>query len=192
MAVTLVTGPVRSGKSRFAAGIARRSGLRVTYVATSRHDPDDREWESRLARHRADRPAEWTTVETATLDDDEVYRIFAAARAGECLVVDALGTWVAARLDRGIDAFIEDPSSYEATLERDGELLVAAMLASRARVVLVAEEVGWDVVPSASSARVFRDVVGRLKQRIAAGAERTYLIVSGLAIDLTSLGDRVE
>lgn len=188
MALTLVTGPVRSGKSRFVVQIAQASGLRVTFVATALHDPTDAEWEARLARHRNDRPPQWSTVESAALDSAELTRLFANADQDECLVVDALGTWIAGRLACRIEAFERSAASVEAALEREAEALADAMLASRAQIVVVAEEVGWDVVPSAPSARMFRDILGRLKQRLARGAERTYLIVCGYSLDLSTLG----
>ena len=57
----LVTGGARSGKSRFAERLAAASGRPVTYVATM--EALDDEVRARIARHRAERPAVWTTVE---------------------------------------------------------------------------------------------------------------------------------
>lgn len=192
MPVTLVTGPVRSGKSRYAASIARRSGRRVTFIATALRDPDDLEWEARLARHAHDRPGGWETVESAALAHDALLDVFANASDAQYLVVDALGTWLAARLSASIDAFECDAAGCEARLDREGEELADAMLASRAHVVVIAEEVGWDVVPEMPSARMFRDVLGRIKQRIAARADHTYLVACGYALDLGSLGIAIE
>ena len=57
-------------------------------------------------------------------------------------------------------------------------------------VIVVAEEVGWDVVPVSASARLFRDVLGRMKQRLAGAADEAYLVVSGFVLDLRALGAR--
>jgi adenosylcobinamide kinase/adenosylcobinamide-phosphate guanylyltransferase len=55
-------------------------------------------------------------------------------------------------------------------------------------IVMVGEETGWGIVPEHVSGRIFRDVLGRLQQEIAAHAARVYLIVSGIAIDLRAAG----
>ena len=58
--IVLVTGGARSGKSAYAERrAAELGGERVTYVATAQ--ALDAEMERRIARHRAERPAAWTT-----------------------------------------------------------------------------------------------------------------------------------
>lgn len=175
MPLTLFTGGVRSGKSARAQALALRSGGRVTYVATARRNDADAEWERRIERHRADRPKEWRTVETAGFDAQEMRAMFDAAFAEETLLVDSLGTWLADR----------DLSDEEAA-QASGEALVDAMLRSRACVIVVSEETGWGIVPEYASGRVFRDVLGRLNQRAAAGARDAYLVVCGRTIPLTN------
>lgn len=188
MGVTLVTGPVRSGKSRYVVEIAQASGRRVSYVATSIRDEDDGEWNARLARHVHDRPSNWELIESAALGHDALIALFRDSLAEQCIVVDALGTWVAARIATHIDALERDFAAFETQIEQEATDLAQAMLESRAQVVVVAEEVGWDIVPVAASARLFRDVLGRMKQRLAAGADAVFLVVCGLALDLRALG----
>jgi len=59
----LILGGVRSGKSRQALLLATASpsGRRTGFLATAR--ADDRDMARRIARHQADRPAGWCTVE---------------------------------------------------------------------------------------------------------------------------------
>jgi adenosylcobinamide kinase / adenosylcobinamide-phosphate guanylyltransferase len=190
MAVTLVTGPVRSGKSRYVVELAKAYGCPVRYVATALRDADDQEWNARLERHRLDRPSSWEVVESATLAHAPLLDLFRGASSDECIIVDALGTWLAARISMNLDAFHHDLAAFAAQMEGEASDLADAMLESPARVVAVAEEVGWDVVPAAASARLFRDVLGRMKQRLAARAERAVLLVCGVALDLTALGTR--
>jgi adenosylcobinamide kinase/adenosylcobinamide-phosphate guanylyltransferase len=55
----------------------------------------------------------------------------------------------------------------------------------------VSEQFGWDVVPVAASARLFRDAMGRMAQRLAKLADRVYLVVAGYALDLRALGEPI-
>jgi adenosylcobinamide kinase / adenosylcobinamide-phosphate guanylyltransferase len=187
MPVTLVTGPVRSGKSRRATSIAQASGRRVSYIAMSVRDANDSEWEARVQRHVRERPSTWETVETAEFSRGALLALFREAVPDQCLIVESLGTWLAGRIARDLDAFAADATAFETRMDDEATELARAMLESRALVVVVAEEVGWDVVPTAASARLFRDVVGRMKQQLAHGADDVLLIVCGVAIDLRAL-----
>lgn len=151
----LVLGGARSGKSveaerRLAAEPA------VTYVATGLVD-GDQEWAARVAAHRARRPAAWRTVETADL-------VPLLRDPPGPLLVDCLTLWLTAHLD--------DPAAVDA--------LVAAWRATPARVVAVSNEVGGGVVPDTVSGRRFRDALGTLNARIAAGSDEVWLLTAGI------------
>jgi adenosylcobinamide kinase / adenosylcobinamide-phosphate guanylyltransferase len=192
MAVVFVTGPVRSGKSAFGVRLARESGREVTYVATAARDPDDVEWRARLTRHLRDRPASWRTVETATMTHAAQLALFRDASPAACLLVDALGTWLAARIAARIDLLEVDYAVLETQLDREADEFVDAMLDSPADVIAVSEQIGWDVVPVAAAARLFRDTMGRMAQRLAKRADRIYLVIAGYALDLRSAGTPID
>jgi adenosylcobinamide kinase/adenosylcobinamide-phosphate guanylyltransferase len=192
MAVIFITGPVCSGKSAFGVRLARESGCPVTYVATAASALEDAEWRARLVRHVRDRPAEWPTIETATMTDSAQLDLFRNAASGTCLVVDALGTWLAAKIAARIDLLEVDYSVLEAQLDEEAAAFVDAMLDSQAYVVAVSEQIGWDVVPVAAAARLFRDAMGRMAQRLAKRAHKVYLVVAGYALDLRALGAPID
>jgi adenosylcobinamide kinase/adenosylcobinamide-phosphate guanylyltransferase len=191
MAVVFITGPVCSGKSAFGVRLALERECAVTYVATAAGAPEDIEWRARLTRHVRDRPSSWRTVETAGMTHAAQLALFRDAQAGTCMIVDALGTWLAARIDARIDLLEIDYSVVESQLDDDAAQFVDAMVASPAFVIAVSEQFGWDVVPVAASARLFRDAMGRMAQRLARLADRVYLVVAGYALDLRALGEPI-
>ncbi|MDR6788297.1 adenosylcobinamide kinase/adenosylcobinamide-phosphate guanylyltransferase [Sphingomonas sp. BE138] len=161
----LVLGGARSGKSRHAQALAEGCAGAHVFVATAQAFDD--EMRERIARHRADRDTRWRTVEAPVA--------LAEAVADVCdgvVLVDCLTLW-ASNLLLG-----------EADDEAATAALVAALAATPARVVLVANEVGWGIVPDNALARRFRDVAGRINQRVAAAVDRVDLVVAGLAMRL--------
>jgi adenosylcobinamide kinase/adenosylcobinamide-phosphate guanylyltransferase len=192
VAVVFITGPVCSGKSAFGVRLAGESGCAVTYLATAAGAPEDVEWRARLNRHVRDRPSAWRTVETAGMTHRAQLALFRDAKPGTCLLVDALGTWMAARISARIDLLEINYSVLESQLDEEAAEFVDAMLASPAYVIAVSEQIGWDVVPVAASARLFRDAMGRMVQRLAKHAERVYLVVAGYALDLRAQGESID
>ncbi|MDG4663134.1 bifunctional adenosylcobinamide kinase/adenosylcobinamide-phosphate guanylyltransferase [Mycobacterium sp. 236(2023)] len=171
----LVTGGVRSGKSRHAEELLSAAG-EVTYIAPGRPaDGSDPDWDARVAGHRSRRPAHWRTVETTD--------VAAAVRdAGGALLVDCLGTWLTALLD---DAGLWDGSSRDAAavVERH----VTALCDSLTEVpdaVVVTNEVGLGVVPSHRSGVMFRDLLGTVNQRVAAVCDDVHLVIAGRVLTL--------
>lgn len=178
MAVTLITGPTRSGKSEFAERLAGQSGRLVVYVATARLAPEDAEWQTRIEVHRRRRPSGWQLIETA--QNISLSTVIGAARADQCLLVDSLGTWLAEQLT-------SSPLPVDSSTE-----LLKALTATAADVIVVSEETGWGVVPAYPLGRQFRDELGRLNRRIARQAAAAYLVVSGYALDLKRLGVEID
>jgi len=189
--IVLVTGPVRSGKSAFALELAREHGARATYVATCEADPADPEMTERIARHRAARGG-MPTLETSERSGPTLVETLAAARPGELLVVDSLGTWLAAHLLALEELAATDPVAAARALEARAAALLPALDGLAADAVVVSEEAGWGVVPPTVLGRLFRDQLGRTVAEVAKRAERVYLVVAGYAVDLKAMGRRVS
>ncbi|GAB6985568.1 bifunctional adenosylcobinamide kinase/adenosylcobinamide-phosphate guanylyltransferase [Nocardioides pyridinolyticus] len=166
----LVTGGVRSGKSRHAeALLADRPA--VTYVAPG-PVRDDADWMARIAAHQARRPRTWTTLETGDLT--------VALRVSGPVLVDCLGTWLTRLVDdAGLwDARTEDVAAYVE------EEVAAAIRVLHDDVVLVTNEVGLGIVPEHRSGRLFRDLLGTVNQRFAEACDEVHLVVAGRVLKL--------
>jgi adenosyl cobinamide kinase/adenosyl cobinamide phosphate guanylyltransferase len=161
--VTLVLGGARSGKSRYAESVMTALPPPWTYVATA--EAGDTEMAERIAAHRARRGPNWQTIEAP-------HDLPAALRTseGRPVLVDCLTLWLSNLLlaDDNIDA--------------ETALLEQALAANTAPVVLVANEVGYGIVPEHPLGRRFRDLQGLLNQRIAARADRVVLVVAGIPL----------
>jgi adenosyl cobinamide kinase/adenosyl cobinamide phosphate guanylyltransferase len=157
----LVLGGARSGKSRYAETLVTARPAPWIFVATA--EPLDSEMQQRIALHQARRKAGWITIE-APIDLPCAIR---AAPQGP-LLVDCLTLWLSNLLlgDHDVAA--------------SADKLEQSLAAHSGLVVLVANEVGWGIVPDNALARKFRDLAGILNQRIAAIAREVFWVAAGL------------
>jgi adenosyl cobinamide kinase/adenosyl cobinamide phosphate guanylyltransferase len=160
--ITLVLGGARSGKSALAERLAQELPAPVTYVATAVPDPADQDHLARIAAHVARRDPSWRTVEAGG-------GLVGALDAIEgSVLVDSLGTWVAAQLDD----------------EPDVAGLCAALRTRGGDAVVVSEEVGLGVHPASEIGRRFRDALGEANVAVAEVADRVLLVVAGRVLPL--------
>lgn len=162
--LTLVIGGARSGKSRYAEGLIAGAPPPWTYLATA--EALDDEMAQRIATHRARRPEGWQTVDAPR----DLAAALSALPHDATVLVDCLTLWLSNLLLGGAD------------IEAETARLETALGQMRGRVVLVANEVGFGIVPENALARRFRDLQGALNQRIAARADRVVLVVAGLPL----------
>jgi energy-coupling factor transport system substrate-specific component len=178
----LVLGGARSGKSATAERLLAAEPT-VCYVATSSQPPGDTEWAERIATHKARRPPNWTTVETADLAG--LLRQCTAAQPP--LLIDCLTVWLARVMDdTGVWLAADEVArkAAEVALEATVDDLVSAWRTTTARVVAVSNEVGSGIVPDTQSGRRFRDALGTLNARLAAASDDVVLVTAGIARSL--------
>ena len=172
---TLVLGAAASGKSAHAESLLV-ADAEVDYLPTGpAPGPDDADWAARVHRHVERRPPWWRTLEGIDL-------VTALDTPGPALLVDSIGSWVAAALGRS--GAWDDADGWRQRYETEADTVVDGWRQARRRVVAVAEETGWGVVPATRSGGVFRDAVGRLNARLATETERVVLVVAGRPVDL--------
>lgn len=169
MAMHLILGGARSGKSTLATRLAETSGRQVALIVTAR--AEDAEMAARIERHRASRPTGWQVIEEPLALGETLLRHDGADRF---LVVDCLTLWLTNLL---LDA---DPTRYQ----RERQALLAALNRISGELVLVSNETGLGVVPMGALSRQFVDESGWLHQELARLADRVTLMVAGLPITL--------
>jgi len=165
--IALILGGARSGKSELAERWAGGGSPVVTYVATMVVG-DDADLATRVAAHRARRPAQWQTVEVAP--DTDLPDLLAGLEG--TVLVDSLGPWLGSRPELSVDA----------------DAICAALLARSGDTFLVSEEVGLGVHPTSAAGRQFRDTLGMLNQSISAIADQVVLVFAGRALPLVPMG----
>jgi adenosyl cobinamide kinase/adenosyl cobinamide phosphate guanylyltransferase len=173
----LILGGARAGKSSFALRLAgeREAATAggVCFIATA--EAIDDEMRDRIARHRAERPAHWLTIE-------EPKRIDAAleqAREATIVIVDCLTLFVSSWLTAASDA-----SACEEEVMQVVERFLARASERTQVIICVSNEVGSGIVPQSVLGRAFRDLLGRVNQRVARAATGAYLLVAGLPMQL--------
>jgi adenosylcobinamide kinase/adenosylcobinamide-phosphate guanylyltransferase len=184
----LVLGGARSGKSDFAQRLAERSGRSVAFIATA--SPGDEEMRERIARHRAARPRAWHTIEEPL---DLAQALHRAASLADVLLLDCMTLWLAnwlmARGKMDMETMGASAARYGEEALQEVEALLGAFseLDAKKALVVVSNEVGLGLVPPYALGRLYRDILGRVNQRLALAASRVYLMVAGLAVDIKRL-----
>lgn len=177
--IKLVVGGARSGKSSFAEKqYADRDD--VVYIATSRIE--DEEMKDRVDRHKKDRPEGWRTFE-------ETYDLFQAV-GGEgnylldCLTVLTSNIMFDMTFESGrtvsIDSILQ--KRVEDRIFQEVASLIHAVEKKGYDLTIVTNEVGYSLVPEHHVGRVFRDIQGRLNQRVAEMADEVYLVSCGIPV----------
>ena len=166
---TLILGGARSGKSRYALELGESVSEDRVFVATGvGFDVGMRE---RIDRHRADRDSSWRTVEEAVTVWDV---IGSECREGRVVVLDCLTLW------------LNNLMLEERDVESDLERLVESLESVEGELILVSNEIGLGLVPDTELGREFRDLHGRMNQRVAGVCDRVLFMVAGLPVVVKS------
>jgi adenosylcobinamide kinase/adenosylcobinamide-phosphate guanylyltransferase len=174
--IHLVTGGSRSGKSTFAQRLAEARPSPRVFIASC--PVIDDEIRLRIQKHRHARSsAEWETVEETTRLVDVVER----AHHARTLLIDCITLWVNNLM------YADQKLGHKTTEEAiavECQKLIAAGRRHPGLVILVTNEVGMGIVPDNPTSRLYRDLVGRANQILAAGADTVTLISCGLPMQL--------
>lgn len=172
---TLITGGVRSGKSRFAEQRALQHGAPLCYLATAQ--ALDGEMDERISRHRARRGNDWQTVEEPLALPQTLARLDGSCNA---ILVDCITLWLTNLLlvRERTDAELEE------MILGDVHRLATTLRGMGTPVLLVTNEVGMGIVPEHHLGRLFRDIAGQANQILAVTCSEVYALISGIPLKL--------
>lgn len=175
--IKLVLGGARSGKSEFAEDIYK--GIDdVTYIATAK--AIDKEFEERIALHKARRNTKWITIEAykdfASIEmKTKYYFLDDVTNMLTNILFDHLGA-------RDIDD--EDVSLVEKLVIDEVATLFTRVKEMDADIVIVSSELGAGLVPEAKLSRLFRDMHGKVNQYIAKNADEVYYVIASIGVKI--------
>lgn len=175
--IKLVLGGARSGKSEFAEDIYKDIDD-VTYIATAK--AIDKEFEERIALHKARRNTKWTTIEAykdfASIEmKTKYYFLDDVTNMLTNILFDHLGA-------RDIDD--EDVSLVEKLVIDEVATLFTRVKEMDADIVIVSSELGAGLVPEAKLSRLFRDMHGKVNQYIAKNADEVYYVIASIGVKI--------
>jgi len=171
VALTLLLGGARSGKSRLAERLTGASIGSVTLIATA--EVRDGEMRDRILEHQRSRPAHWRVMEVPIDLEDAIN----AVENDDAVIVDCLTLWVSNLIEAGLD---------DTEIQARARASAAVAAARRLATVVVSNEVGSGIVPVNELARRYRDLLGRVNSLWADAADRVYLAVAGGVIPVQS------
>lgn len=178
--LTLVLGGARSGKSAFAQRLAEERGERLVFVATAQGL--DAEMAARIEKHRLSRSARWKTMELPLGLEEPLPD---ALQEAQVVVLDCLTLLVSNLLL--LEASGEEQPDEAAAGERVAgalQQLLTQVQDRPAEWIVVSNEVGMGLVPANPLGRMYRDLLGRANQQLAARADEVYWVVAGIPLPM--------
>ncbi|GHV72819.1 adenosylcobinamide kinase/adenosylcobinamide phosphate guanyltransferase [Spirochaetia bacterium] len=164
--IILITGGIKSGKSRRALDIALQTWrvspeTPVSFIATA--EALDNEMKLRIKRHQEERLGLGFTTIEEPLELDR-----AIASAGRRALVDCLALWV------------NNIMYYKR--EEDFHRLLDSSISAMKDCILVTNETGLGNVPFDETTRRYNLLLAEANRRIAAVADRVEFMVSGIPL----------
>ena len=168
--ITLILGGARSGKSKFALELAKKSYGRVAFIATCQ--PRDLEMRKRIVSHKKARPKHWKTFEEPLELPALVEKIGAKFNV---IIIDCLTLLVS-------NLFLSGVKAKE--IEKKAGCLCREIKKIKAGAIIISNEVGMGIVPDNALSREFRDIAGRVNQIVAAESDMVFAIFSGIPLKI--------
>jgi len=165
VALAVVGGGRRCGKSRYGLALASAHGPRLAFIATLQ--PDNEESRQKAETARRERGASFITYEEPL----DVARLLAERASDfDAIVIDDLTHWVSNLFMAGLAA---------PEVEHHAVRLLQAALRGPAEIIIVTSDVDFGFSIDPPDSREFRRLAGLINRRMAESASRLYWMVFG-------------
>ena len=181
--IILCSGGARSGKSEFAERLALATEGRKAYVATGQ--AFDEEMIDRIKKHQERRGEIWNNFEVPLHLAKEWQNI---SQTADVILIDCLTMFTTNHMMAyGSIRGQEDANRLEQTILSELDTLLDSIQSCEGKtVIFVTNEIGLGIVPDNKLARYFRDIAGRVNRTVAMAADKLFLTISGVTIELKS------
>ena len=171
--LTFILGGARSGKSSYAQNLAKESGKSVTFIATAQALDD--EMSARIQKHRAERPANWETLEIPLDIASHVQRI-----KSDLVILDCVTLLISNLLMQFVKNDLVDETPFMAAVQKEINELAGMFRKQEQDWLIISNEVGLGLVPPYQMGRIYRDAIGWANQRLAHEADKVIFMVAGI------------
>ena len=166
--IIFITGGTKSGKSEFAEHLAKESN-KLSYVALSENNQDDKAWNEKINFHRKRRPKNWKLIETTDL-------INTLRKEDGPLLIDSIGGFVMENIDRENKEWLINMNSLISLLKKRISI-----------TFIVGEQVGWSLVSEYKIGNTYIERIGELQKRITKISKDNWLAINGRAIKIDEI-----
>lgn len=164
----LITGGIKSGKSRFALNLAREiEEAEKIFIATAR--PIDREMQDKIEKHKRERGSDFKTVEEA-IHLGAVLKEINQSTA----IIDCLTLWLS-------NLFFEVSETEKLS---EIENFIGELSKFGGNAIIVTNEVGCGIIPQGEISRMYQGELGILNQKLAQICDEVYVIISGIPLKI--------
>ena len=178
--INLILGGARSGKSSYAQRLAEDSGKSVTFLATAQALDD--EMSARIQKHKAERPADWQTLEIPLDIASHIGQI-----KSDVVVLDCVTLLANNLLMQFVKDDLVDEKLFAEALHKEIDDLLAAIRANKLDWIIISNEIGLGLVPPYQMGRVYRDQLGWANQRLAHEADKVIFMVAGIPMNVKGI-----
>ena len=166
--IIFITGGTKSGKSEFAEYLAKKV-KKLSYVALSENNIDDKEWQKKIILHQKRRPKDWKLIETTDL-------LNTLSKEDGPLLIDSIGGFV-------MESIRKENNEWSTIMN----LLISLLIKRKSITFIVGEQVGWSLVSEYKIGNTYIERIGELQKRITKISKDNWLAINGRAIKIDEI-----
>ena len=166
--IIFITGGTKSGKSEFAEHLAKKAN-KLSYVALSENNINDKEWQEKINLHKKRRPKNWKLIETTDL-------LSTLSKEHGPLLIDSIGGFVMESIEKEYIEWSKKMNSLISSLKKRNSI-----------TFIVGEQVGWSLVSEYKIGNKYIERIGDLQKRITKISKDNWLAINGRAIKIDDI-----